>query len=46
MTLLKILGMMQGGNSKPVTPGITPGVTPGVAGSRIEEQDLYARNRR
>ena len=48
MTLLKILGMMQGGNQNQsnVKPGITPGITPGVAGNRIEEQDLYARNRR
>jgi len=46
MSLLKILGMMGGSNSKAVTPGITPGVTPGVAGSRIQEEDLYAKYRR
>ena len=46
MTLLKILGMMQGVNSKPVTPGITPGVTSAVAGTKIQDEDLYARYRR
>jgi len=48
MSLLKILGMFNSGNQKQsnVKPGITPGVTPGVSGSRIQEEDLYAKYRR
>ena len=47
LSLLKILGMVNSPQATSnVNKGITPGVTPGVAGSRIQEEDLYARYRR
>ncbi len=46
MNLLKILAMVQGGGSKTSTPKITPGITPAVAGTKIQDEDLYARYRR
>ena len=48
MSLLKILGMVNSGSQTQsnVTPGITPGITPAVAGTKIQDEDLYARYRR
>ncbi len=49
MNLLKILSMVQGGGLKTSTtstPKITPGITPAVAGTKIQDEDLYARYRR
>ena len=48
MNLLNMLAMVQGGGggSTTSTPEITPGITPAVAGTKIEDEDLYARYRR
>lgn len=48
MNLLKILSMVNSGSQKQsnVRPGITPGITPAVAGTKIQDEDLYARYRR
>jgi len=48
MSLLKILGMVNSGSQTQsnVRPAITPGITPAVAGTKIQDEDLYARYRR
>lgn len=48
MNLLKILGMVNSGSQTQsnVKPAITPGITPAVAGTKIQDEDLYARYRR